>query len=114
MRREPERLQDTLDAIARIEEYAARGRGAFDVDPLIQNWIVRHIEIIGEACRALPPEFRARFPAVPWKEIIGMRTILVHHYFDIDTEAVWAVVENDLPPLKHSVGAILKQLASGA
>lgn len=112
MRREPERLRDILEAIAKIEEYAARGREAFDADQLIQTWIVHHIAIIGEAARALPAEFRARFPEVPWRDIVGMRAILVHHYFDIDAEAVWAVVERDLPDLKHKVGAILEQLPS--
>lgn len=112
MRREPEWLRDILEAIAKIEEYAARGREAFDADQLIQTWIVHHIAIIGEAARALPAEFRARFPEVPWRDIVGMRTILVHHYFDIDAEAVWAVVERDLPDLRHNVGAILEQLPS--
>ncbi len=112
MRREPERLRDILEAIAKIEEYAARGREAFDADQLIQTWIVHHIAIIGEAARALPAEFRARFPEVPWRDIVGMRTILVHHYFDIDAEAVWAVVERDLPDLRHNVRAILEQLPS--
>ena len=112
MRREPERLRDILEAIAKIEEYATRGREAFDADQLIQTWIVHHIAIIGEAARALPAEFRARFPEVPWRDIVGMRTILVHHYFDIDAEAVWAVVERDLPDLRHNVRAILEQLPS--
>lgn len=111
MRREPERLRDILEAIAKIEEYAARGREAFDADQLIQTWIVHHIAIIGDAARALPAEFRARFQEVPWRDIVGMRTILVHH-FDIDAEAVWAVVERDLPDLRHNVRAILEQVPS--
>ena len=92
MRRERDRLQDILGAIGRVEEYASRGRANFDVDPLIQTWIVHHIAIIGEACRA--------------------RAILVHHYFDIDTDAVWAVVEKDLPDLKRNVARILEQITA--
>ena len=110
MRREPERLRDILEAIAKIEAYAARGRDAFDADELIQTWIIHHIAIIGEAARALPAEFRARFPDVPWHEIVGMRHILVHSYFDIDADAAWAVVERDLPDLRHKVATILEQL----
>lgn len=110
MRRERDRLQDILDAIGRIEEYSSRGRAAFDSDRLIQTWIVHHIEIIGEACHALPGDFQDRFPTVPWRDIVGMRDILVHHYFDIDADAVWAVVERDLPRLKESVREILEEL----
>jgi uncharacterized protein with HEPN domain len=110
MRDESERLQDILEAIERIEKYAARGRAAFDEDELIQTWVVHHIEVIGEACRALSEEFQARYAGVPWSDIIGMRNILVHHYFGIDPDAVWSVVEHDLPDLKLNVQAILREL----
>ena len=114
MRDESERLRDILEAIERIEKYAARGRAAFDEDELIQTWVVHHIEVIGEACRALPDEFQARYAGVPWSDIIGMRNILVHHYFGIDPDAVWAVVEHDLPELKLNVQAILRELEDEA
>jgi uncharacterized protein with HEPN domain len=83
-----ERLQDILAAIANIERYAARGRQAFERDELIQNWFVRHLQIIGEAAYALPPELRAQRAEIPWTEIIGMRHILVHDCFVIDTDIV--------------------------
>jgi uncharacterized protein with HEPN domain len=54
-----ERLRHMLDAIGNIERYAARGREAFERDELIQNWVVRHLQIIGEAARALPEELRS-------------------------------------------------------
>jgi uncharacterized protein with HEPN domain len=113
VRRELDRLRDILEAIERIEEYAARGKAAFDDDPLLQTWVVHHITIIGEAARAIPEEFRAGYSGMPWKEIIGMRHILVHHYFDIDAEAVWAVVESDLERLKTEVSAILNSQDDG-
>ena len=89
---------------------AEEGKGAFEADELIQTWIVHHITIIGEACRTLPEEFQARYTNVPWADIVGMRNILVHHYFGIDTEAVWSVVEHDLPELKLNIQVILKKL----
>jgi uncharacterized protein with HEPN domain len=110
MRSAGARLLDILEAIERIERYAARGKAAFKEDELIQNWIVNHIIMIGEACRALPDDFQARHPEVPWADIIAMRNILVHHYFGIDTEAVWAVVESDLPELKQNIQATLRAL----
>lgn len=110
MRREKERLLDILEAIERIEKYAEEGKDAFEADELIQTWIVHHITIIGEACRSLPNEFQARYANIPWADIIGMRNILIHHYFGIDADAVWAVVEHDIPELKLNIEAIIKNL----
>ncbi len=59
------------------------------------------------AARALSAEFRDRYPKVRWTDIIGMRKVLVHNYFGIDVEAVWSVVERDLPHLKAQVAAML-------
>jgi len=114
MRDERQRLHDILEAIERIEKYAARGKAAFEEDELLQTWIVHHIQIIGEACRVLSDEFQTRHAGVPWSDIIGMRNILIHHYFGIDRTAVWAVVENDLPDLKLNVLAILRELGDDA
>jgi len=110
MRDDRERLLDIQDAVARIERYAARGRAAFDGDELIQAWIVRHLQIIGEASRGLTAPFRHSHPEVPWTNIIGMRNILVHGYFEIDLDVVWSVVENDLPDLKAKIQALLASL----
>ena len=62
MRSERERLLDILEAIERIEKYADEGKVAFESDELIQNWMVHHIEIIGEACRSLSSDFQAEYP----------------------------------------------------
>jgi uncharacterized protein with HEPN domain len=110
MRSERERLLDILEAIERIEKYAERGKAAFLQDELIQNWMVNHITMIGEACRALPDEFQASHANVPWADIIAMRNLLVHHYFGIDEEAVWSVVERDIPELKLNIQLILNGL----
>jgi uncharacterized protein with HEPN domain len=111
MRDDAERLRDILEAIERIEKYAGRGREAFDSDELIQVWIIHNIEVIGEACRSLPDEFQAFYANVPWSDIIGMRNILVHHYFGIDLDAVWQVVERDLPDLKLNAQVILRSIS---
>lgn len=113
MRSDPERLQDIQEAIERIEKYSAQGRDVFERDELIQTWIVYHLQIIGEASRGLSESTRNNHPQVPWNQIIGMRNILVHHYFGIDVPVVWSVVENDLEPLKDNVAEILKSLSDG-
>ena len=98
-----------LEAIERIDRYASRGREAFEHDELIQNWVVHHLEIVGEAARSLPEEIRVQAPDIPWPDIIGMRNILVHDYFGIDERIVWAVVERDLPPLRSALEKLLER-----
>ncbi len=110
MRDPLERLEDILEAIARIELYAARGREAFERDELIQSWFVRHLQIIGEAARALPEDVRKQSSEIPWAKIIGMRHILVHDYFGVDTEVVWGAVARDLPDLRIRIEALLGRL----
>jgi len=105
-----ERLQDILEAIGHIDRYAARGREAFEADELIQSWFVRHLQIIGEAARALPEEIRAKMADIPWSKVIGMRHILVHDYFGIDTEVVWDAVQRDLPSLREKIASLLRYL----
>lgn len=112
MRDDRERLLDIQEAIERIEKYATQGRQAFEQDELIQTWIVHHLQIIGEAAHAITATLREQYPAVPWTNIIGMRNILVHDYFGIDTDIVWAVVEDDLELLKTNIANMLQELDS--
>jgi uncharacterized protein with HEPN domain len=110
MRDVSERLRDIQEAISRIERYAVRGRAAFDQDELIQNWIVHHLQIIGEAVATLPSDVRDLAPDIPWRKVVGMRNILVHHYFSIDGDTVWGVIEQDLPQLRRAVDTLLLRL----
>ncbi len=110
MRREVLRLNDILQAIDQIQKYAAQGEEAFRQDELIQVWCIHHLQLIGEAARALPTEFRERFDGVPWRNIIGMRHILVHQYFGIDADVVWDVVENEMTHLRAEVEQALDTL----
>ncbi len=113
MRRDLERLQDILEAIDRIQQQTSRGRGAFDAEPLVQVWVIHHLEIVGEACRGLSDELRTRHPEIPWPAIIGMRNILVHDYFGLNLDEVWAAVERDLPVLQRQVAEMLDSESKG-
>jgi uncharacterized protein with HEPN domain len=71
MRNPTERLRDILDAIANIERYSVRGRGAFEQDELVRTWILYHLQIIGEAAAQLGRVFHAAHPEVPWAQIVA-------------------------------------------
>ena len=109
MRDDRERLLDILEAVERIEKYTAQGRPAFDEDELIQTWVLHHLQIIGEAVRALSPTTTSESEEIEWSKIVGMRNILVHNYFSIDADIVWAVIENDLQSLKNKVQEYLAE-----
>lgn len=108
MRRDLDRLRDVLEAIDRIQQRTNLSRQAFDADPLVQVWVIHHLEIVGEACRGLSQELRSRHPEVPWGAIIGMRNILVHDYFGLNLDEVWSAVERDVPQLRRQIQAILE------
>ncbi len=108
MRDTSERLRDIQESITNIMKYTLQGRNLFDENELVQIWVIRHLEIIGEAVRAIPQDFKEKHPEIPWKKINGMCNILVHMYFGIDPDVVWAVVEEDLPNLKARVDAFLQ------
>lgn len=73
--------------------------------------MIHHIRIIGEAVRAVSDQLMALDADTPWAQIVGMRHILVHDYFGVDLDEVWAAVENDLPTLKEAVVRLLEKLA---
>jgi uncharacterized protein with HEPN domain len=103
-------LRHILDAIAKTEKYL-RGidQRTFRQDTLIQDGVIRQIEIIGEATRRLSRTFRSQHAHIPWEAIAGMRDKLIHDYFGVDIETVWLTAIEDLPLLKREIQAILDQ-----
>jgi uncharacterized protein with HEPN domain len=110
MRDTTERLRDIQEAISKITKYTNAGRESFDQNELIQTWVVHHLEIIGEASRSIPQEYKDKNPEIDWARISRMRNVLIHVYFGVDMDIVWGVVENDLPVLKRQVDTILGEL----
>jgi uncharacterized protein with HEPN domain len=102
-------LRHIRDAIARIETYTAAGRRAFLADTMVQDAVIRNLEVIGEAVRNLPLDLRQQHPKVPWRSITALRNVLIHEYFGVDIDIVWRVVERRLPTLKHHVDLMLKK-----
>ena len=102
-------LAHMLEAIERIRRYIRRKRRArFLTETLLQDAVIRNIEIVGEAAGRLSPEFAARHPEIPWRDIVGMRHRLVHGYMKVNLSTVWEVVERDLPALEPALRALLE------
>lgn len=99
-----------LDSIKLIEEYSkSMTQTKFLKSPASQDAIIRRLEIIGEAVKNLPAPFKARHPGIPWKQIAGMRDILIHEYFDVDLVLTWKVVKQELPIIKKQLSEILSE-----
>ena len=79
----------------------------FLVDATLQRAFVRSLEIIGEASKMVPDEFRTRYRDVEWRAMAGMRDRLIHDYFGVDLEIVWDVVQHHIPGLRAQVAEIL-------
>jgi len=109
--RDNERLQHILDAIDALEQGSQRytaQQGAEDC--IIYFGFVKQVEIIGEAVYMLSKDFRAAHPEVEWEAIEGMRHVLVHGYYQITPDKVWAVISKDLPILRPQIESLLRTL----
>lgn len=100
-------IYDIIDCIRKIEVYT---RGLtyerFQNAELVQDGVVRNLELIGEAAKHIPEDIRMQHPHIEWKKICGMRDILVHEYFGLDLELIWDVVATKIPALKKDIKKI--------
>ena len=97
-------IRDALDDIA---NYSSAGREAFFLERMRQDAVLRKLEVIGQAVKNLSEETRSHQPHICWKQIAGMRDKIIHDYFGVNLEIVWAVVENELPNLRDAVSKLL-------
>jgi len=104
-------LQDILDTIADLETFTANVEfEAFRANREKVLAVVKSIEILGEAVKKIPDDIRTQYPEIPWKAIAGMRDMLVHEYWGIDANVVWATVQEGLPPLKAVIIEVAEKL----
>jgi uncharacterized protein with HEPN domain len=104
-------IEHILGCIDLIEEYT-KGikKDGFLNSGQIQDAVIRRIEIIGEASKNIPEEIKRKYPDIAWREMTGMRDILIHEYFGVDLELTWKVVTRDVPELKIKILKLKRDL----
>lgn len=110
MRNDRERLLDILEAAEKIQTRVARGRDRFDADEDLQIVLTHLVQVIGEAASRVSGELVESQPAVPWRQVIGMRNRVVHDYFEVDLDILWVAVTADVPALADQISAVLAEL----
>jgi len=104
-------LDDILEAVMWIREYTAGlDQNGFAADRKTLDAVVRNLEIIGEAARNLPDEWKDRASGIEWRKIVALRNLLAHEYFGISIPIVWDIVQNKLGPLEAACRRILNGL----
>lgn len=100
-------LSDIKNCIKNIEEFT-RGYTFVDFfdDQKTIDAVVRNLEIIGEATKNIPDEFKKKHHEIPWKQIMGMRNKVIHEYAGVDTEIIWQTIKQDIPDLKQKMRRI--------
>jgi len=100
-------LQHILDAIDRIIAYTEDGKAAFLKNSMMQDAVIRNLEVIGEATKALSKDTRLQHKNIPWDDMAGMRDVLIHHYMGVDLEIVWDVSQSKLEDLRSKIQSLV-------
>ena len=104
-----ELLKHILDEVEFLcLESSMLDENSFETDEKSKRAFVRSLEIIGEASKNIPSEFKEKYPHLEWKAMARMRDRLIHHYFGVDYPIVWDTIKNDIPRLKTKIEAIIK------
>ena len=98
------------ECIDRIEKYTAGGKDDYMNSTLIQDGVIRNLQTLAESSQRVSDPLKAAHADLPWRDISGFRNVLVHQYLGVDLDYVWRVVEDDLPPLKQQLHAMLRAL----
>lgn len=97
-------LDDILEGIGLIEEYThGLSEEEFATDRKTFDAVIRNLEVIGEACSNVPADIREQYVQIPWRKIVGLRNVVIHHYFGVDPGTVWFIITRQLPGLKREI-----------
>ena len=106
------KIQHILDAIAEIQVYTKEATfHTFLQNSMMHSACIRQLEIIGEAASRLSDELRRETKNIVWREIIGLRNILIHDYFGVDLNIIWEIIKNDIPKLKTQIRKLKKSIS---
>lgn len=106
-------IRHIMDSIKNINEFSRKlSKDKFMKERMRQNAIIRELEIIGEAVKNTPLNFRKKYPSIEWVKIAGLRDKIIHQYFGVDLEIIWRVVKEDIPELEGEIIKILKKESS--
>lgn len=100
-------LQSILESILKIEKYTNKGKEEFMNSDLLQDAVNRNLEIIGEATKKISQVTTEQHQEIPWRQMAGLRDVLIHDYMGIDLYIVWNVVHNELPKLMLQIKRLL-------
>ncbi len=102
-------IQDMLESIEYITE-DTKGLSEKEFSParIVQQAVVRNIEVIGEAAQQLPKEFKTGYRTIPWRKIAATRNKIIHEYFGLKIDVIWKTIQDDLPELKGQLEQVLK------
>jgi uncharacterized protein with HEPN domain len=103
-------MAQILECIERISKYTSGGKKVFLADRLIQDAVIRNFEIIGEAAKRVPEDYKQSHPEIPWRGLTTFRDVLIHQYEGVDLQEVWKVIERELPALKTTIQRVLPPL----
>lgn len=97
------KIADILERIDRIQRATGGGKGAFLASEVIQDAVIRNLEVIGEAAKGVSDSTRRHNPEVPWREMARFRDLAIHQYGRVQAEEVWDIVEDELPAIRRSL-----------
>ena len=105
-------LHHIMDALVQIEHYMDNvSHEEFFSSRLLQDGVIRQLEVMGEAARNLSEDLRNEHPEIPWRQMVGLRNRMIHAYFNVDLQIIWEIVQGDIPDLLQKMKQILDAIS---
>ena len=104
-------LRHIIDALLQIERYTdGVTYEEFFSNSLLQDGVIRQLEVMGEAARNLSEDLRNEYPTIPWRQMISLRNRMIHAYFNVNLQIIWEIIQGDIPNLLQETKRVLEIL----